>query len=138
VRKWIALALSVLIGAVMFKLGQLVGRGSLPPSAGLLVSLVFFVVYCLAVFMWWRGIDEMAREAHKQAWFWGGSIGLTLAVLPITFGWWGLRGRPMEGLADLSPNDILFGGVVVGFLAATAFSLLGYLIAWLIFWMRNR
>src|SRR5690606_7138164 len=27
---------------------------------------------------WWRGLDEAAKEAHKWAWWWGGTLGFVV------------------------------------------------------------
>ncbi|KAK0330671.1 hypothetical protein LTR94_031936, partial [Friedmanniomyces endolithicus] len=37
--------------------------------------------------LWMRSIDEAAREAHKSAWFWGGSAGMAIGgvVVIMTF-----------------------------------------------------
>jgi len=31
--------------------------------------------------LWWDALDEASQEAHKFAWFWGGSVGLVVAGL---------------------------------------------------------
>jgi len=68
-------------------LGACIGAGagildgldvSLPPLALSLggAAVLAFMAWTMAVY--WRNVDEAAREAHKFAWFWGGSGGLML------------------------------------------------------------
>lgn len=85
---------------------------------------------------WMRSIDEAAREAHKSAWFWGGCGGMgvggslmVLASLPqtATFQFPAIHGRTDPA----------------AYAAAGAFGLmtlmvLGYTIAWAIWWLRRR
>jgi hypothetical protein len=82
---------------------------------------------------WWRDIDELARQAHYSAWLWGGSFGLfagwvLLGLLPVA-------SAPLA--AFLQGTDPAFftlrGGTVVA-----AAALIGYGLAWIIFWLQRR
>ena len=81
---------------------------------------------------WWRGIDEAAREAHKVAWWWGGTGGMAVGgviLLSIAL--------PDEGallLQGMSAEDIFTAGMV----AVLGFQILGYTIAWAVWWLRHR
>ena len=99
------------------------------------MALVVTGLSALAVWltvMYWRRIDEAAREAHKWAWFWGGNI----ALIPVMVGFVLLLQRPDLG-APLWPGFppepayyVATGGVIV------VFSLLaGYGLAWLAWWL---
>ena len=111
-------------------LGEGAGR------AAFAVNVAFFSV-AMAVAMgaciwWWRGIDEAAREAHKVAWWWGGTGGMAVAgviLLSLTL--------PEAGEALLegaSNQDLLAAGMV----AVVGFQILGYTIAWAVWWLRHR
>jgi len=99
---------------------------------------VVLMIGSLAVgVVWMRSIDEAAREAHKAAWYWGGSGGMAvggvfaiLATLPAAAQW------------DL-PN--LFSGRTdpAAYAATGAFGLMflmiiGYAIVWAWWWLARR
>lgn len=73
---------------------------------------------------WWSRLDEAAREAHKWAWWWGGSAGLMVAALGLLTVM--LRG----GAADADMAD----GMTVVLLC----QVLGYGVAWAFWWLRRR
>lgn len=86
---------------------------------------------------WMRSIDEAAREAHKAAWFWGGSGALVLAlplwliaVLPQTAAWslpaWFYGRTDPVAYAALGA-----GGLIVVMLT-------GYGVAWAVWWLQRR
>ena len=80
---------------------------------------------------YWRSLDEAAREAQKWGWFWGGSFGLALGFVAI--GLW------PDSVARLLPADasaerlLLLGAATV----MTA-QLVGFLLAWALWWWRHR
>lgn len=99
-----------------------------------LVLLVSLVPAIWLTVLYWRRIDEAARDAQKTAWFWGGSIGAVLGfvVLMLQAG----RDLTLWGFLppDASPIQLLQAGafgVVLGQLA-------GFLVAWAIWWWRMR
>ena len=98
--------------------------------AGMVVALVASV-------RWMRVIDEAAREAHKSAWFWGGSVGL-LAAMPI------LMMAVLPQTADWRLPDWFFGRTdpmayaAMGAWALISLMLLGYGVAWAWWWWKRR
>ena len=85
---------------------------------------------------WMRSIDEAAREAHKAAWYWGGSGGMCV-------------GGVLLILASQGPwRDILAGQIGAGqepldYMAAGALlmlapMLLGYTLVWGWWWLARR
>ena len=92
----------------------------------LLVLAIFasFIVY-------WRNIDEAAREAHKFAWFWGSVAGM-LVVLPFAVV------TSAEHLVAMfgphSPAEWALGGVMALLIAQMA----GYGLVWAGWWLRQR
>ncbi len=111
---------------------------------GELSGPVFFLAMAAAIppLVWaaatyWRGLDELAREAHKSAWMWGGSTGLILSVVPMIV----LTGEGAERISLLrrtQADRAFVEGALGGFFIAVLTTSLGYLIAWVIYWLRKR
>ena len=87
--------------------------------------------------VWMRSIDEAAQEAHKSAWFWGGSIGAAFGGLAVI-----LSMAPQT--ADWTPPPLLFERQdPVAYAASGAYAmlllmLLGYGVAWAWWWWKRR
>jgi hypothetical protein len=81
----------------------------------------------------WTAIDEAAREAHKFAWFWGGSA--SLCVIGGLYVWL-VRGGDASSLARMShsPGELIALGIGVCILI----QLVGYLAAWAGWWLARR
>jgi hypothetical protein len=125
---------ALIAGALFGGFGEILGVDedvALPAAlaVGALLGAVVTVVY-------WRRLDEAAREAHKSAWLWGGGGGLLLAflALPALL----LAPELPSGLPRFSERDDpagwLVNGVALVFLLQTA----GYVAAWLVWWARKR
>lgn len=102
----------------------------LPARLALATAFMALGVWLTCVY--WRRVDEAARDAQMSAWYWGGSIGALAglafeAVAPST----GLADRLQAALPHVNP--LLVGGGIVG-LAQVA----GFLIAWAIWWAGKR
>ena len=87
--------------------------------------------------LWMRSIDEAAREAHKAAWFWGGSGGMAVGgVLMI------LSGLP--GAETITAESWLPGRLdpaawmATGAFALMTLMLIGYGIVWAWWWLARR
>jgi hypothetical protein len=133
-----AIAQRALVGCCL--LGAICGFGfALVNDAGLVVSPVLIGVGCLilapvltiASLIYWRNIDEAAREAHKFAWLWGGSVAM-LVVLALAY----LVGdaRLVAWMGERSPS----GWVLFGVLSLTTAQLIGYGLVWAGWWLRQR
>jgi hypothetical protein len=84
---------------------------------------------------WWRKIDEASREAHKIAWFFGGSIGILIAMILVVL--------------NLMFDGIILNGLAAGIKGAENYSFeigvttcltlagLGYMINWAIWWKKH-
>lgn len=109
--------------------------GAWPGTTGFLLTLLVNTVALGAAVLvgvwWWRGIDEAAREAHKWAWWWGGCSGLFVgAIFLLT-----ALNRPAEAeLGGLDINQIFAAGMVVILLC----QVIGYGIAWAVWWAQRR
>lgn len=79
---------------------------------------------------YWRGLDELARDAHKTAWFWGGSIGLLLTV-GVMLALLGLKGGALVGHREAEM-------IILGMFICIALQTAGYGLFWAGFWLRTR
>ena len=83
---------------------------------------------------WMRSIDEAAREAHKAAWFWGGSGGMALGGVLVCL-------TTLPQVASLPIPSWLDGRTDPAAYAATgAFAMLllmlvGYAVVWAWWWI---
>ena len=84
--------------------------------------------------LWMRSIDEAAREAHKSAWFWGGSGGMgvgmlivVLAALPVAKTW----SIPAWYAGRTDPAAY----AATGAFGMLILMLVGYMIAWAWWWL---
>lgn len=97
------------------------------------LTVIAFIASSLAISVfgmrYWALIDEAAKEAHKWAWMWGGSVGAG-AFLGFLAGSRAGSGSPI----DLIRNDQFIAGVV----ACYAVQLIGYGLAWAYWWLRRR
>lgn len=131
---WIAMTLGALVGGALAVMGA---TGNLPVLTGPLAAAIglggLLVLGALSI-VYWRRLDEAAREAHKWAWFWGGSAGLfvALGLMPLLLA----EGAEAVVLGEFAgaPN----GPVVTGVLIVFCCQSVGYAIAWVCWWLNNR
>ncbi|ESQ81220.1 hypothetical protein AEYBE204_02475 [Asticcacaulis sp. YBE204] len=97
---------------------------------------LFLIIGGLGIsILWWQAIDEAQREAHKWAWYWGGSSGILLILplfLTVRFGG--------DAAIERFAQSIGMGGhyFELGMLTVLGLTLLGYSVAWIIWWIRHR
>lgn len=104
-----------------------------------LLLMVFLVLAFGAGLIWnlkfWNTIDEAARRAHLDAFYWGGPISwmlLTpLVVLPNK-----INGFTLPVIEDLDFNASQVFGLGIGITILT--TLIGYGIGWLFWWAKKR
>lgn len=130
------MGVSLLIGAVTgVAVAILEDGGNAVSRLGVLAVLVIGLAAILWVsFRWWGRLDEAAREAHKWAWFWGGSagagVGFIAAAFATRFGQ--IDGSPV--LASWTPAEAFYNGAM----ALMACQLVGYGLAWAVWWLQRR
>ena len=105
------------------------------PSVGVEALTVVMMAAVLGVsFWWWSRLDEAAREAHKWAWYWGGSSGMLIGLVLMLV----LKTRPADIALPASlgqtPADLLLNGMM----AILLFQLVGYGLAWAWWWLGRR
>jgi hypothetical protein len=89
----------------------------------------------------WRGLDEPAREAHKSAWFWGGSAGfaffsMALVVLML----FTTAGDTLADYVNANRGHIhpTTFAILMGFLGCFVAQMVGYALAWGRWWLKRR
>lgn len=132
------MAVASCAGAVIGGAAGYIGNGSLPLTTHILAAAVACAaaaVVMWACLRWWRNLDEAAQEAHKWAWWWGGSAGMLAGVLAFvlleTFG-----GR--AGVTLLDGTAPVGEAMSQGAAAILMFQVVGYVIAWAAWWLRHR
>jgi hypothetical protein len=95
----------------------------------LLTVMLFLVPAVWLGGLYWHRIDEAAREAQKTAWYWGGSFGLGFGVIGVS-----LFARLGFAPPDASPTLLMTYGAV----GVAAAQLIGFGIAWALWWARRR
>lgn len=132
-RRSLPIVVTMLVGVALGLGARLFAHGQPVVMAVWAISTVAVAgaasVYC------WRALDEVAREAHKTAWFWGGSTGMLGAFLALT---WAQAYRPdllARGLGGgTGPGDL----VELGLLWVIVAQLIGYLVVWIGWWISKR
>lgn len=132
-------ALALLAGVTV---GYFAAQGDVDPDRAMAwvlgVFIILMMVGSLAVgAAWMRSIDEAAREAHKSAWYWGGSGGMAvggvlvcLSTLP--------QAAPLRIPSWLDGRTDPAAYAATGALAMLLLMLAGYMAAWAWWWLRRR
>ena len=92
------------------------------------------VVGIVMTFFYWPRLDEAAREAHKFAWLWGGSAALFLMVLALPF----LLATGATVPPLFFERDDAAGVAANAILATFMAQVVGYGIAWALWWLKRR
>ena len=127
----LCLGLGALVGASAALLAPI---GEVPGLVlGALVIMIGMTAGMGASWWWWRGLDEAAREAHKWAWFWGGSSGMALCFSLLLAA--GLRPEAL----NLALEGVSAARLVTASIATMmACQMIGYGVAWGAWWLRHR
>jgi len=80
---------------------------------------------------WWSRVDEAVREAHKTAWYWGGSLGM-VPVMGLAAGLLFDRSGVSLDRFAVAPGD---GGLILtGIVVTLLLQLTGYGLFWAGWW----
>ncbi|MDB5443731.1 MAG: hypothetical protein JWP73_2107 [Phenylobacterium sp.] len=134
-RRGLILSLAIMAGLMAVLLAS---RGWVQASGlwGLgMVEVVMVAALVASSWVWWRGLDEAAREAHKFAWWWGGSAALLVAGLLLIFL---VKTRDVSRLPMPDGHTDAAAYVVAGALGVMLLEVVGYGLAWLGWWMHRR
>lgn len=121
-------------------IGLMQGTTSIKQALGayLLITLGVILVSIPLSISWWKQIDEAARDAHKTAWFWGGSIGMSVAILITALNLF-FDGAILMKLGEIYHiSDIQNFGFEFGLMNVMTFMGFGYVIHWGIWWRQRR
>jgi len=131
---FVAVALGVVMGAAIGLLRDTsAGEGVIGHIVRAAVIAVGLAVGVLLCVRWWSALDEAAREAHKWAWFWGGSGGMTVGLLLLTTLSFSEPERWPGALGETAPDAF-----AMGVMAILLFQLAGYALAWAWWWLKRR
>lgn len=104
-----------------------------PLAAAVTVTLAL-LGGCAAAVPLWNRIDEVVREAHKSAWYWGGSAGMCIAVGVMAYAL-----RDSAGvIASWAPGLTASSGIALGVALCVALQTAGYALGWAVWWLSKR
>jgi hypothetical protein len=133
VRRVLPIILTILVGLLIGLATRVLAPSQ--PIAIFVWAVVSMAATAAASVYCWRALDEVAREAHKTAWMWGGSFGMLAAFLALIAAkqhWPHLLEVGFGGARN--PADLVEFGVMSVVLAQLA----GYLIVWAGWWISRR
>ncbi len=100
-------------------------------------AVITMVICMIFSFKWMQSIDEAAREAHKAAWFWGGTGGMSLGMVLVILSSLPQAERlPLSTWLDGRTDPAAF--MATGALAMLLLMTLGYTIVWAWWWWKRR
>lgn len=124
---WLRVAMLLALGSAT---GVTLRFEGLSDSIRVALILVLVVLMTWACAIYWRRMDEVQKEAHKFAWYWGGSVGLGLAAGAMV-----IVQRVGIGVpASADPADMIALGITLCMLCQIA----GYLLVWAGWWLARR
>lgn len=123
-----SLAPVVLISVFAEQIRALVG-----PVGWLVVFILGAACFFVFAHRYIRRLDEAAWQAQKHAWFWGGSIGIAIAVLTLLPAI--QISRPW--VDDGDGGDLYAKGVIMGVCYVVVLQCLGFLVGWVAWWIRR-
>lgn len=129
------LGLTIVIGLTVGFIAALVETfgGDSAKSLQAIILGVGILAGIMISIRWWRDADEAVREAHKWAWYWGGSAGIAVVVVLFVLSGWGMITLNIPPYGDGPDGAILSGSALT-----LGIMLAGYLIAWAAWWLRHR
>ena len=128
----LAIVMGFVAGLARHAAGDVVGIASILITA-VIMSLAMLVAFVVAIW-WWRQVDEAAREAHKWAWWWGGSAGMAIGgVVLLTLQSRSAAEAPAMVLL-MDPGTAIYAGAM----GLLGFQLVGYTVAWAVWWLQRR
>jgi hypothetical protein len=99
---------------------------------GMAIMMVPSILYSI---FWWREVDEAVKEAHKSAWFWGGSSGISMGFIGLAINRYFMLHLDVWFSKTFYLEHAPFEA---GFLMALFMMTIGYGIAWVYWWMKRR
>ncbi|MCU0881843.1 MAG: hypothetical protein MUF14_04150 [Hyphomonadaceae bacterium] len=84
---------------------------------------------------WYRGIDEAAQRAHLEAWYWGASIAMFMPM-PFITGWIVSPHMMVGWFESWAVSNTQ--AAALGAMALYLVLLMGYCVAWGVWWWRRR
>lgn len=103
----------------------------LPAEGAALGALLIGALVMLWSRGWWVRVDEAVREAHKTAWYWGGSAGMVIVSGLAAYLLFDRSGVSLERFAMAAGDG---GLILTGIVVALGLQLIGYGVFWAGWW----
>lgn len=135
------LIIGMLCGAGFAMLEDVTDAGWLSSSAGLTAIFVLACILMIAAVWlgarWMKSIDEAAQEAHKWSWYWGGSVGLAAGMVLVFVGSLPMgAGLQVASWFDGRTDPAAY--MATGAMGIVGLMMIGYLLAWALWWFQRR
>lgn len=130
-RSWIVMGGAAVVGGVIgggYAFLEHFGRTPGPALSALTLAVLFALVMAGTVW-WWMKADEAVREAHKWAWYWGGTLGMCVGVVLL------LLSGAYPGDGPLPPQVSQSTAMTTGACVVLVPMMLGYGVAWVAWWL---
>lgn len=85
---------------------------------------------------WMRSIDEAAREAHKSAWYWGGTGGMAVAGFGVILA--SLPQASSVALVGINGRTDPAAYMAAGAIGLLTLMMVGYVVVWAWWWLVRR
>ncbi len=133
--------IGMLCGAGFAFMEDATDMGWLSSGAGLAAIFVLAGILMVAAFWfgarWMKSIDEAAQEAHKWSWYWGGSVGLAAGMVLIFVGSLPM-GASLQVVSWFDGRTDPAAYMATGAVAIVGLMMIGYLLAWALWWFQRR
>lgn len=103
------------------------------------LTAFFIIAMTVCAFGWARSLDEAKLNAHYEAWYWGGSLGLLVsglifvALVPMLLTPGSVEALFPPTAQSIAANMSFIAGLMLGMTPAV----IGYLIWWGVLWARR-
>jgi len=89
--------------------------------------------------LWVESLDEVARQGHYWAWFWGCAVGVTAMMMLAVIVHGGLWHQSVDALLTAWRGEAsVQNGFLLGLLTTPVLCVIGFACFWAVYWLRRR
>lgn len=89
--------------------------------------------------LWVESLDEVARQGHYWAWFWGSAVGVMAMTVLAVIVHGGLWHPSIDAFLTAWRGEAsVQNGFLLGLLATPVLCLVGFVCFWAVYWLRRR